>query len=55
MSVMVQSPDSEPFRTEILEFLKQKRGIDPPTAAQERRGVAPALVAPDPSATRGGG
>ncbi len=34
---MATSPDSEPFRTEILAFLKEKRGIDPGQVTDDSR------------------
>ena len=34
---MAKSSDSEPFRKDILEFLKQKRGIDPTLVTDDSR------------------
>ena len=34
---MAKSTDSEPFREDILDFLKQKRGIDPTLVTDDSR------------------
>jgi acyl carrier protein len=34
---MAKSTDSEPFREDILEFLEQKRGIDPTLVTDDSR------------------
>ena len=34
---MAKSSDSEPFRADILEFLKHKRGIDPNVVTDDSR------------------
>ena len=37
MSGMATSPDTELFRTDILEFLTEKRGIDPARVTDDSR------------------